>query len=205
MNGFFRLALAGVLLALSADGSAAADSQAEKDKIAQCGRDICGIIVSKKPNGPDVTCDLVKTWEKEEIQKGADYKHVSWGLGQARCTAKLTIKRADVVAALTSREYTLKIGKQPVSCEIGADKYTIGATVAPELKFTDGVAASGTVQMDDIEGAALIKGVVWTAAALERNFGLFESDLIREVNCFVHTECPKLLNSNQPQKAGTHK
>ena len=59
--------------------------------------------------------------------------------------------------------------------------------------------------MGDIEGAALIKGVVWTAAALERNFGLFEADLVREVNRFVQKECPKIMNSAPPPKTGTHK
>ena len=152
-----------------------------------------------------MTCDLEKTWQKEDIQKGADYKHLSWGFGSARCTAKLNAKRADLVAALTSHEYTLKIGKQPVACEIGEEKYSIRATLAPELEFKDGAVTHGAVHMDDIEGSALIKGVVWTAAALERNFGLFESDLVREVNRFVQKECPKIMSSAQPPKTGTHK
>jgi hypothetical protein len=205
MAPFFRPALTGALLAIAAGNSALADTDAEKEKLTQCAKEICGIIVSKKAAGPDVACTLAKTWEKEQVQKAADYMSYSWGLGSAMCTANLTLKRADLVNALTSREYTFKFGKQRISCEIGEAKYAIRATVAPELKFKDGTAKSGKLQMSDIEGAALIKGVVWSAAALERNFGLFDSDLIRETNRFMQTECPKMLESAQPKKAETQK
>ena len=205
MIGYPRRALFGALLTFSSCASALADDAAEKEKLAQCAKQLCGVVLSKDAKGPDLTCDLEKTWQKEDIQKGADYKHLSWGFGSARCTAKLNAKRADFVAALTAHEYTLKIGKQPVACEIGEEKYSIRATLAPELAFKDGAVTRGSVHMDDIQGSALIKGVVWTAAALERNFGLFENDLVREVNRFVQKECPKIMSSAQSPKTGTHK
>jgi hypothetical protein len=200
-----RHALTGAILALAASSSAWADDQEEKEKIAQCGRELCGILISRNASGPDLSCDLTKTWAKEDIQKGADYKNLSWGFGSARCIAKFRAKRAGLVAALTSPEATLKIGKQSVSCEIGEEKYTIAGTLDPELVLKDGKVTHGAVHMDDIEGPVLIKGVIWTAAALERNFGLFESDLVREANRFVAIECPKLMSGAKPLKKGTHK
>jgi hypothetical protein len=200
-----RYALTGTILALATCNSAWADSQAEKEKIAQCGRELCGIIVSRNARGPDLSCDLTKTWAKEDIQKGADYKNLSWGFGSAKCTAKFRAKRAALVAALTSHESTLKLGKQSVACEIGQEKYTVSGTLAPELALKDGKVKHGAVHMGDIEGSILIKGVVWTAAALERNFGLFESDVVRESNRFVEVECPKLLGTAKPPRKGTHK
>ena len=129
-----------------------------KRKSSPSARKSFAAYLSKNAKGPDFTCDLAKTWEKEDIQKGADYKNISWGFGSARCTAKLNAKRADLVAALTSRDYTLKIGKQPVACEIGEEKYTIRATLAPELAFKDGTVTHGSVHMDDIEGFDPDKG-----------------------------------------------
>ncbi|MBI4724800.1 MAG: hypothetical protein HY765_07425 [Rhodomicrobium sp.] len=178
--------------ALLAAGARAGTSE-ENQKLAQCAKDICGIIVSKNASGPDLVCDLTKTWEKEEIQKGADSKKLSWGLGAAKCSAKVSAKRADILAALTSPENTLKVGKQSISCEIGTEKYPVSATMAPELKFKNAAATGVALHMDDIKGAALIKGVVWTAATLEQNFGILESDMIREVNRFVQKECPKIM------------
>ncbi len=205
MIDYTRPALCGAILVLGLCDSAQADDAAEKEKLAQCAKQLCAVIISKDAKGPDLTCDLEKTWQKEDIQKGAAYKHLSWGFGSARCTAKLDAKRADLVAALTLHQYKLKIGKQPIACDIGEEKYSIRATLAPELEFKDGAVAHGGVHMNDIEGSALIKGAVWTAAALERNFGLFEGDLVREVNRFVQKECPKIMSSTQPPKTGTHK
>jgi hypothetical protein len=191
---FLALALTGAISVLTGGQPASADSEEEKRKLAQCAKEICSIIVSKNAKGPDVTCDLTKTWEKEDIQKGAESKSITWGLGSAKCSAKVSIKRADIVAALTSPEIRFKFSKQPFSCEIGTDKYPISATLAPVLKFRDGTNIGASLRMDDIQGATLIKGVVWTAAALEQHLGIFEGDLVREVNRFVQKECPKIVS-----------
>jgi len=180
-------------LAFATSRGASADSAEEKQKLAQCARDLCGIIVSKNAKGPDLSCDLTKTWEEDEIQKGADSKQIVWGLGSAKCTAKVSVKRADIVAAITSPEIKIKFGKQPFACELGSDKYPVSATLAPVLKFKNGTNTDATLNMDDINGAILIKGVVWTAAALE-HLGIMEGDLVREVNRFIQKACPKIVS-----------
>lgn len=193
--GFCKRLPAGAFLALVIGTGAFADTAEEKEKLAQCAKDICAIILSKDAACLDLTCDVTKTWEKDEIQKGADEKKLTWGLGSAKCSAKLTAKRADLVSALTSPENTLKAAKQSVSCEIGSEKYPVSATVAPEMKFKDGSATNVSLHVDDIKGATLIKGVVWTAASLEKHFGILESDMIRGVNRFVQKDCPKIAGS----------
>ena len=178
-------------LVLALTHGARADTEQEKKKLAQCAKDICGIILSQNPKGPDLSCDLTKTWDKHQMQKGADSKHVAWGLGAAKCHVKFNIKRTDIVAALTRPEFKLKAGKQSVACEIGSDRYPISATLSPELEFRNGTNTAASLNIEDIEGAVLIKSVVWTTAQLDRHFGIFEHDLVREVNRFVKKECPK--------------
>src|SRR5215470_7721380 len=158
---YLTFAMTGVFLALSAASGAWADSDGEKQKVAQCAKDICSIIVSKDANGPDLSCDLTKTWEKDEIQKGADSKKLTWGLGSARCSVKVSAKRADITAALTSSDNVLKVGKQSVACEIGTEKYPVSVTMAPELTFKDGASTAVALHIDDIKGTTLNKGVVW--------------------------------------------
>jgi hypothetical protein len=187
--------LACALLALALGQVARADPEEEKKKLYQCAKDLCSIILSKNPKGPDLVCDITKTWDKEKIQKGADSKNIGWGLGAATCSAKVTIKRADIVAALTSPEAKFKVGRQSVACQVGTDQYPIGATLSPELKFNNGTATAGSLRIEEIQGAVLIKGVVWTAAQLERHFGIFEKDLVREVNRFIEKECPKWVSA----------
>ena len=184
-------ALACAMALLVLGRSALAGSEEEKKKLYKCASDVCAIIVSKNPKGPDLTCDVTKTWDKEQIQKGANSKHISWGLGAATCHVKFQFKRADIIAAMTAPKATFKPGKQYVACEVGEDKYPIRATLTPELEFKGGNVAGASLGIHNIEGAVLIKGAVWTAARLEGNFGIFEKDLVREVNRFVHKECPK--------------
>jgi len=181
------------ILALAAFTSAFADTAEEKQKLAQCAKDICGIIVSKDANGPDLTCDLTKTWEKDDIQKGAESKKITWGLGSARCSVKVSAKRSDLVSALTSPENTLKIGKQSIACEIGEEKYPVSLSLDPEIGFKGGAATAVSLHTADIQGTTLIKGVVWTASELEKHFGVLQGDMIREVNRFVQKECPKIV------------
>ncbi len=173
-----------------------ADTDADKQKLAQCAKDICSIIVSKNASGPDLSCDLTKTWEKEQIKKSASEKKLSWGPppGDAKCSVKVNAKRAELVKALTSPKATFKFDKHSVSCEIEAngEQHPVSATMAPELKFKDGKAVGSALHMDDIKGPTLIKGMIWTAATLEQNFGLFEGDITREINRFIQNQCPKI-------------
>jgi hypothetical protein len=174
-----------------------ADTEADEAKLAQCGKDICAIIVSKKASGPDLSCDLTKTWQKAEIQKGADSKYLMWGLGSAKCSAKIKAKRSEIIAAVTAPEITFRLDKQSIACEIGAERYELRATMAPELTFKQGATTAVSLHMDNIHGAPLIKGVVWTAATLEENFGILQKDMVREVNRFIKKECPKILGNTK--------
>ncbi len=188
-----RAAVLAFALSAAFCGAALGDTEEDKAKLAQCAKDICSIIVSKKASGPDLSCDLKKTWEKDEIQKGADSKNLSWGLGSARCSVKVKAKRSDIVAAFSAPESTFRFDKQWIACEIGAESYPIGATLAPELKLKNGSTTAVSLHMANIHGATLIRGVVWTAAALEENFGILQGDMVREINQFIKKECPKIL------------
>jgi hypothetical protein len=177
-------------------GSALAqDAETEKQKLAQCEVDICRMIVEKTRDGGDLSCDLTKTWQQEDIEKGAQEKKLTWGFGRARCNVKIDIKRTDIVDAVTQPSYTLKVEKQPVECEIerNEEQYPIKMTLAPVLTFKDGKATQADLGVNDIEGTTVIKGVVWTAATLEQNFGLFQADILKEVNKFIATQCPRRI------------
>jgi hypothetical protein len=192
----WRTVLSGaVLVAFGFGPGASADSEDDKKKLWKCATDICSIIVSKNPKGPDLSCDVTKTWDAKQVEKGADSKNIGWGLGSVSCHFKVSVKRADIAAALSSPVGTLKMSKQAVACEIGESRYPIKATAAPELKFKAGSDTEASLYVEDIDGAPLIQGVVWTTAKLERHFGVFEKDLVREVNRFIQKECPKFLTA----------
>ena len=156
--GAIRAVAIGLSVSVFLPGAAMADTEAENAKLAQCAKDLCAILVSKKAKGPDLNCDLAKTWEKDQIQKGADSKNLAWGLGSARCTAKVKAKRSELIAAVTAPEMTFKFDKQPFACEIGTDKYELRATIAPELTFKSGSTTAVALHMDNIQGAPINQG-----------------------------------------------
>ena len=159
-TGAIRAVVLGLSVSLFLPGAAMADTEADNAKLAQCAKDICAIIVSKKANGPDLNCDLAKTWEKDQIQKGAESKNVVWGLGSAKCTAKVKAKRSELIAAVTAPEITFKLDRQSVACEIGTERYELRATMVPELKGGE------TVLTGLLEDRSAVFGVLGQIEAL---------------------------------------
>ena len=176
-------------------GAALADTDADNAKLAQCAKDICAIITSKKASGPDLSCDLAKTWDKDAYPKRRGFEKYVVGPRFGKVQRQGKAKRSEIIAAVTAPEITFRLDKQSVACEIGTERYELRATMAPELKFKGGSTTAVSLHMDNIQGAPLIKGVVWTAATLEENFGILQNDMVREVNRFIKKECPKILGN----------
>ncbi|MDX2265676.1 MAG: hypothetical protein NW215_11995 [Hyphomicrobiales bacterium] len=187
-------ALAALAVSCAFGGAAVADAT-EKERLKKCEVDLCTIIAEKKKDGADLSCDLSKTWAKEDISKEAEEKKLSWGLGDAKCGLSLKVARADIVSAVSDADYTLKIPPQKIACEVeqGGTKYPITLNLAPVVKFKSGEAQEASLGVSDIEAAAVIKGVIWTAAKMEENFGIFHQDILKDINKFISKKCPKTL------------
>jgi hypothetical protein len=165
----------------------------EKDKLKACEKNICQLILTRKAGGDELSCQLSKTWASEKISKGAEEKSISWDFGDARCGLDLTLASATLVDSLTKPEHTLEVPEQTVKCEIErkGEITPINVSLAPKLTFKNGKAEKAWLNVSRIEAPAVVKGAIWTAAKLEDNFGLFHSDMIEEINDFVHVECAK--------------
>lgn len=50
--------------------------------------------------------------------------------------------------------------------------------------------------ISDIVAPAVVKGAIWTAAKVEDSFGLFQGEMIEEINEFVRQKCAQ----RYPQK-----
>ncbi len=173
------------------------DTDEEKAKNAQCVRDVCSIVLSKDPNGPDVTCDLAHRWEAKHINLLAESKELSWSLGPARCSLKASAKRADILAAVTSPEYTLTLDGKSVACEVGAEGYEITADVTADFTFKDGVVTAISLGGSDFDGPIFIGKTLFIAWGMEKKFGTFQGDMLREANRFLKKECPKALANSK--------
>lgn len=202
MNSYRHAALRGVLglsaigiVAIAGHPARAEDSS--KEVLAQCALDICKLIVNRPDAGSDIACDLSKSWAKEEIAKNTAGKTISWALGDVHCAVKVDFERAGIVSALKEKEYTLKAKPHAVKCEVGKDSsmYPVSMTLEPVVTFKNGEAVSVSLGANNIDAPAAITGALWTATQLEKHFGIFEKDMLREVNKFVGKQCPAIVSA----------
>ena len=180
---------------LSLPAAAFEEGHKEKETLEACEKSICELLVKKEAAGDDLKCELSKTWGKDKIKSGVEGKKIGWSLGDARCSVSLAVKRQTVVDALTKPEFEFKIEPHTVKCEVERDKEITPITIslAPKIQMKDGKAAKAWLGIGTIEAPAAVKGAIWTVAQLEDTFGVFHSDLIKDINKFVHEKCPKRL------------
>jgi len=192
---FAQVALAAIGLVVIPAGSAEAleKDPNEKAVLKACERVICGIILTRRASADTVSCDLAKTWSRKSISSSAKGKSLKWGFGDARCEVALRVPQSLLVAALTSPTDKLTLPKHTIKCGIERSEgmTKVELSLSPELDLENGRVRSASLGIADIEAPALIKGAIWTVARLESTFGLFEGDLVRDINKFIEKKCPK--------------
>lgn len=191
------LALAALLTGLGGQALALEPQKNEEELLKACEQRICSMALTRKPQGEDLACELTKTWAKSTLEGGED-KSVKWGFGDAQCRVDLEIDRSDVIALLTRKEHTVQIPAHKVNCTVEneSDKSTVRAELAPKLKFKNGKAEKIWVNLTKIEGPPGIKAVVWTAAELEDQLGVFHKSMLKAVNKFLHKQCAERYDAN---------
>lgn len=191
------LALMATMLPFTAQAKSLEPVPGEEETLKACEKSVCEIILGKQRSGPPPNCNITKTWSQSTIKEG-ESQSVSWGFGDARCTAKLEIDRAQIVKALTEDKHTLQSPTQTVKCQIVQDGELkpITAKAAPKLKFKKGKADKVWINLEKIDGPDNVTGTISTIAAMEDKLGIFHSSLIKSINKFIHKRCEKKYGPN---------
>src|SRR5690606_10162968 len=92
------------------------------------------------------------------------------------------------VNALTKPKFTFTAAPHTVNCdvEMGNGIKPVRAVFEPKLKFEGGRVKKAWVGLKEIDGPALLKGLVWTTAQLEDSLGIFHSEIVKEINKLIH-------------------
>lgn len=170
----------------------------EKQALKACEKSLCEVVTKKGPDTGDLTCALSKTWAKAELKEGSSAGKLSWGFGDARCSVDLKLARATIVSAMKDPKSTLQFPDHTVTCEIEGDNKEVTkvtATLAPKAEFEDGKAKKAWVNLKEVTGPTVIKGLAFAAAKLEDNVGVFHSSLINSLNKMLHEKCPKVAEA----------
>lgn len=189
------IALTSLTLTLAASAPAAAralEPEAdEKQRLEACEARLCEQILDKKRTDGSLTCELSKTWGRRDIKKGAKQKDLDWGYGGARCKVGLALSRADIVYALSAPKYEIKAPYHEVRCDVETSSgvQNLKARIEPRLKFKNGRVYKVRIRLRDIDGPEPLSSFVWTTSKLADNFGLFHSEMVEEINKFMHKKC----------------
>lgn len=188
------LCLAGVAMAVLPPGGPASALEPGADEpslLSACEERLCRQVIDGKPDSGQLTCDLEKTWGKHDIKKGAKTKKISWGFGDARCSVKLDVARLEIVRALTLPKYEFSFPRHHVDCTVETrdGPKPLRAALVPKLKFKDGRVYKIWIRLKDIDGPEPLSSFVWTTTKFADTFGLFHSEMVKEVNKFLHRKC----------------
>ena len=206
MDALGMTALAFAAVALTGPAQAADDAKvapikltpaevAERAARKGCKIKICSAFLLKQP-GEDVTCNVIKSWRKSQLDAMVKKARVSWPWGPVKCTADLKLPRDQMIKAMDAPKFDLKLEKHTVSCVVEREKEpaTIKFSFAPEVKFEGGKAKKASLNWGKIEAPTLIKGAMWTATATDNTFGVLQSTLVEDINEFIGTKCVAIKN-----------
>lgn len=166
----------------------------EKKAISSCERALCGMLVTKDPKGSDLKCDLTKTWGQKTI-KAAESSTLSWGFGDARCTARISVTRAEILAAISSPKAKFWLPDQRVHCVVEEDgkPQDVHVLVSPKIEFRNGQAEKIWINLKEVDGPPNVTGLVRFAVGLSDKVGILHPGLVKSVNGFINKSCPKVL------------
>jgi hypothetical protein len=179
------------VLATKAEVQLTPEEIKEREMRKGCKISLCSAFLLKKPNGGDVSCNVLKTWRKEQLTKMVSKGGISWPWGNAQCTADLKFKRGDLIKAVSQPEFELAVDPHTVSCELDRekDKYAIKMDIAPKVTFKDGKAVKAQMNWGKVDAPLLAKSVLWSATAADNTFGALQSTVVEDINDFIGTKC----------------
>jgi len=174
------------------------EETAERESRKACKIEICGAFRAHTP-GDDISCNITKSWRKEQLNKIVKKARVTWPWGGVVCKSAIKLKRADLIKSMTEPSYDLTLEKHTVSCVVKREKEpaNINFSFAPKVKFEKGVANKAALNWGKIEAPTLIKGAMWTATATDNTFNVLQSTLVEDINDFVKTKCDEVKSGWQ--------
>ena len=168
------------------------EEKKERELRRDCKVKICSAFHTRKADDGDISCNVLKTWRKEQLTKMVEKAKVSWPWGGVKCVADIKLKRAELIKAMTDDKYETQLDKHQVACEVEREKdgnADIRFDFTPKVTFEKGKATKAVLNWGAIEAPALVKGAMWTATATDNTFNVLQSTVVEDINDFIAVKC----------------
>jgi hypothetical protein len=184
----------GTLTASPPEAELTPEERAERDGRKACKVAICDAFHNRKA-GADISCDIIKSFRKTQLEKMAGKAKVSWPWGRVVCKASVKLKRDVLVRALVEDKLEAEFDQHKVACTVDREKDSpaeITAEFTPKVTFEKGKAVKASLNWGKVDGPALIKGAMWTATATDNTLGVLQSTIVEDINDFTSKKCDEV-------------
>ena len=166
---------------------------AQKQAREACKIEICDILETREPQGPDVACDIGWTWRGDEIVDALGGR-IDWTWGKAACQAELRLERAALAKAMSAPRATIKADMHKVRCAVREDgkPYVIDVELTPRVTFKNGKATDAKVNWGEVSAPAAIYPLLYAATGLDNSTNVLGQEVVRQVNKFIGQDCAEV-------------
>ena len=177
--------------------------KAEREARKACKIEICDILATKSPQGPDVACDIIKTWRTDDIVDMLGGR-IDWPWGNAVCQSKLRLERAPLAKAMSEARYRFAMDSQTVRCALhqkNGKPYVVELDMTPKVTFKDGKATSAEINWGEVSAPMLIYPIIYAGTGFDNSTNVLGPEVVHMVNEFTGKKCAKVkdeLPSNKP-------
>ncbi|MEG6507936.1 hypothetical protein V6C03_03030 [Methyloligella sp. 2.7D] len=168
--------------------------KAEKQSRMACKIEICSILKTQQLEGPDVACDIVKTWREKDIEKMTG-GHVSWPWGKAVCRSKLKLERAALAKAMSRPNFQVSMETQTVRCALyrkGGKPYQMRIDLSPKVTFKNGKAREASINWGEMDAPTAIYPVIYAGTGLDNSSNFLGPVVVDLVNEFTTKKCAEV-------------
>lgn len=157
-----------------------------------CRAKTCDVVRSKKMQGEDVSCRMVKTWPAIDLKEKLKNRF-TWRWGDVQCVTNLALDRALVLRAAYLPRFVANVGKHDIECRIaakdGEPRHTVKFTVDPVVTFEGAKAVKAALGWGQITGSGIMRLVLWSATAADNAFNIAEKAALEHINDFFGSKC----------------
>ena len=168
------------------------EEKAEKEARKACKVELCSVINSKNANGPDISCDIIKTWREKAITKMLGGS-IQWTWGKAVCKSRLVVKRESLAKAMTEPKYEISLPEQKAHCMLAqkgkGDPYAVDIVIAPKVVFENGKAVEAKLNWGEASAPMLVYALIYAGTGLDNHTNVLGPEVVKMVNGFTTKKC----------------
>ena len=166
----------------------------EKEARRACKVEICTAFAKPAPGAP-ITCEVTKTWTRQDITTRVVGGSYVWRYGHMQCSVKLTLDRGALAKAMTEAKTTASFPEHALVCVVDdsdpakGQAFTVSAKITPVVAFEGGQAKSVALDPVKTEGSTVASAAVTSMMAVEKATGFISRAAAAEINNFLFERC----------------